>query len=427
MKIVKQCSFLLVAFALFACNRNRPIVDTMYVDSLIKNYTPSTAAKTNRDDLAFWKGRMDSMPGNFVNAQKYAAALSSRFHMYADIHDLITADSLIGEISKKYKEPGYLLTLAGYDMMQHRFNEAKEYIDTVVQMKAERYATQMMLFDVNFELANEHEAIMILENNYAPSDYAYNFRLSKMDHYKGNLDSSIAHMLKAASLAVANPYLKQAALSNAADLYIHDGNLSEAYKLYKQCIQFNSSDVHSIIGIGWIALVHDKNNFLAKKLFEFAHSQIKSPDPLLKLSQATEEGDSTASKKYALEFVEEAADPVYGNMYNKYLVQLYTGTLNEPAHALAIAQKEISNRATPQTYAWLAWSLFRNGQTKEAYNVYEKQVSGKALEGLELYWMGKMMKGSGKGYNARQFFKAAEKNKYDLSPAMGKDLENLSD
>jgi hypothetical protein len=128
-----------------------------------------------------------------------------------------------------------------------------------------------------------------------------------------------------------------------------------------------------------------------------------------------------------LEFVEEAADPVYGNMYNKYLVQLYTGTLNEPAHALAIAQKEISNRATPQTYAWLAWSLFRNGQTKEAYNVYEKQVSGKALEGLELYWMGKMMKGSGKGYNARQFFKAAEKNKYDLSPAMGKDLENLSD
>jgi hypothetical protein len=37
--------------------------------------------------------------------------------------------------------------------------------------------------------------------------------------------------------------------------------------------------------------------------------------------------------------------------------------------------------------------------------------------------MGKMMKGLGKGYTAQQFFKAAEKNKYDLSPEMGKDLE----
>jgi hypothetical protein len=34
------------------------------------------------------------------------------------------------------------------------------------------------------------------------------------------------------------------------------------------------------------------------------------------------------------------------------------------------------------------------------------------------------MKGLGKGYNAQQFFKAAEKNKYDLSPSMMKDLED---
>jgi hypothetical protein len=40
-------------------------------------------------------------------------------------------------------------------------------------------------------------------------------------------------------------------------------------------------------------------------------------------------------------------------MYHKYLVELYTGILNSPAKALAIAEKEIDNRATPQTYAWL--------------------------------------------------------------------------
>ena len=33
------------------------------------------------------------------------------------------------------------------------------------------------------------------------------------------------------------------------------------------------------------------------------------------------------------------------------------------------------------------------------------------------------MQGLKKGYNAQQFFKEADKNKYDLSPAMIKDLE----
>jgi hypothetical protein len=37
--------------------------------------------------------------------------------------------------------------------------------------------------------------------------------------------------------------------------------------------------------------------------------------------------------------------------------------------------------------------------------------------------MGKMMKGLDKAYTAKEFFKAAEKNKYDLTPAMRKELE----
>jgi hypothetical protein len=39
--------------------------------------------------------------------------------------------------------------------------------------------------------------------------------------------------------------------------------------------------------------------------------------------------------------------------------------------------------------------------------------------------MGRMMEGLNKGYNARQFFKAAYKNRYDLSLAKQKDLEKI--
>ena len=129
-------------------------------------------------------------------------------------------------------------------------------------------------------------------------------------------------------------------------------------------------------------------------------------------------------KRYASEFVTKATDPRYGKMYTKYLIEIYTGILCEPAKAESLGREELNNRATPQTYAWYAYSLFENNKKEDAYKVFQQHVSGEPLEGLELYYMGKMMKGLGKGYNAREFFKAADKNKYDLSPDIAKSLEN---
>ena len=178
------------------------------------------------------------------------------------------------------------------------------------------------------------------------------------------------------------------------------------------------------MGIGWIALVHDKNDSLANKIFHFVAGKTQAPDPILKLSQTAElNNDSASMKKYAQQFVDMTSNPLYGTMYNKYLVELYTGTLNNPEKAEAVAENEIANRQTPQTYAWYVWCLYFNNKKDKAYKVYEEHVSGKPLEGIELYWMGKFMKGHGKGYNAHEFFKAAYKNKYDLSPSMMRDLK----
>jgi hypothetical protein len=92
-----------------------------------------------------------------------------------------------------------------------------------------------------------------------------------------------------------------------------------------------------------------------------------------------------------------------------------------------MAKDELNNRATPQTYAWYAWALFANGKKEDAYAVFEQHVSGQPLEGLELYWMGKLMKGLDKGYNAQAFFKAAYETRYDLGPALELDIQHELD
>ena len=110
-------------------------------------------------------------------------------------------------------------------------------------------------------------------------------------------------------------------------------------------------------------------------------------------------------------------------MYNKYLIEVYTGILHQPATAEAIAERELTNRSTPQTNAWYVWTLFNNNKKDKATEIYGKAVSGKPLEGLELYYMGQMMRGSKKEYNAKSFLEASYKNRYDLSPAKIKELE----
>ncbi len=418
---------LFVLFIFASCNDDKkPIVSSAFADSLITQYTEPPIIKQVNDDILFWKNRIDPNNSGITNETKYASNLGRRFHLTGDIHDLITADSVSRKIDTvfNHKEAGPSLALCTRAILQHRFTDADKYFAIARNIGLKNYDLSTTAFDVDFELGRYYLAETDLKAINTPNDYGYYFRLAKLQHYKGAMDSAIASMKKAAEFAGNDVSLKQVAISNVGDLYLHSGNAEMAYENYLASIRLNAADLHSIMGLGWIALVQDKNDSLAERIFQFVQGRTKSPDPLLKLVQTAEfRNDSLLETQRARAFEQQVTDPVYGNMYNKYMIDLYTSILHEPAKAEAIAQNELSNRNTPQTQAWYVWALFSNGKKEEAYKQFQQYVSGKPLEGLELYWMGKMMQGLGKGYNAQQFFKVAYKNRYDLSPGKMRDLE----
>jgi hypothetical protein len=426
---------ILISLAVFlffnSCKNNiRPIVSTQFIDSLINNYTTPQAIKTNEGDLQFWKNRI--LPGvtDYTNTSRYAGALISRFHLLGNINDVKRSDSLLIKLANDYngKEAAPYFSLVGHSILQHRFNEADSLLEIAKGIGIKKYESDATSFDVDFELGRISMAKINLKSIQNENDYGYQFRKSKMMHYNGELDSSINAMLKAGKNAGQNEQLKLAALSNVGDLYIHAGKMDKAYECFVECVRLNSADLHSIMGIGWIALVKDKNDLLAEKIFQFVASKSPSPEPLFKLIAVAEQrGDSALQLKYAKAFEQKVSDSLYGNMYNKYLIQLYTGILNNPGKAEIIAKTEFESRTTSQTYAWYAWALACNNKKDDSYAIYQKNISGKPLEGLELYYMGKLMLSLNKGYNAKEFFKEANKNIYDLSPAVAKDLIKLSE
>jgi tetratricopeptide (TPR) repeat protein len=409
-----------------ACTRAKnPIVSEVFVDSLMNHYQEPLFARSNDSALIFWKSRIDPALPGFVSEMKYASALGMRFRLFGDIRDIKRADSTLRMVDSLFNhhEPAADLSLVSFSIQQHRFKEAEEWLDKAKKTGIKKYDLLTASFDVDFELGKYFNASLELKE-LKSEDYGYYFRRSKMDHLHGLLDSSIHGMERAAELEKSSPYLEQAAVSNAADLHMHAGELEQAALLYMESIRMNAADFHSLAGLAWIALVNDHRDSLAAQIYAFVRAKSQLPDVLYKLSLLAEaKGDAIEERKYAEAFAKQASDVVYGNMYNKYLIELYTGILQEPEQAEGLAKREMENRATPQTHAWLAWSLFSNHKKEAAMDQFRKYISGQPLEGIELYWMGKMMQGMNKGYNALAFFKAAEINKFDLSPGVRLDLE----
>ncbi|MES2329867.1 MAG: hypothetical protein V4539_09710 [Bacteroidota bacterium] len=421
--------FTLILFlATLSCKRpGKPVVDTRFTDSLVAHYQPSPLEKLVNADLQFWKKRQDSMSG-YTALSRYAGGLVQRFHLYGDMADLIEADSILHSLNEAYKEKeaGIFRSLATLNITRHRFKEADEYVQKAMVIGGEKYTSMLMYFDTQFELGSYLFAEQALRRCAASNEYGYFFRLSKWKHLQNETDSAIFYMMKAAEWAGNSVLLKQTALSNVADLYMHEGELQKANALYMANLKLDASDRHSLMGLGRIALMKDNNTAAAQKIFGFIAAKNQLPDAVYNMEWIAEQKSDTVSQKQLAEtFANKASSDVYGGMYHKYLVELYSGILRSPAKALTIAEKEISNRATPQTYAWLVWSLHKSGQDEKAMEIYKAHVSGKPLEALELYWMGKMMKEMGKNYNAAEFFKAANRNLYDLSPAKQRDLKEL--
>ena len=222
MKYFTFCA--LAAILLSACKKNEnPIVEQTFTDSLIQHYSLSKTELTNKDDLIFWQKRMDSIPDNFANGPRYASALAGRFRLYGDIHDLLTAYSLIkrSNIANQEKEGDIFLSMAGFAIQQHQFKQAAVFVDSAKKLTDNKFGIAILQFDVAFESGRYDIAATTLNSLRNDLSYAYFFRKAKYEHYAGSLDSAISYMLKAADKATNSVSLKQAALSNAGDLCVH--------------------------------------------------------------------------------------------------------------------------------------------------------------------------------------------------------------
>jgi tetratricopeptide (TPR) repeat protein len=426
---MKKELVILSAVLFASCHAGTPLIGSSFADSLSGVYSAAPLLQSNDREIRFWKNRIDTAHPGEINEARYAGALVTRFRYTGVIADVFSAERIYKSIDSVYRHriSGPLVQLVATDLLTHRFSDADTLLEQAGKIGIERYSEYNVSFDVLFELGRWQEAAFHLRSLRYYRDYNYYFRKAKYEHLLGNTDSALAAIRQAVALAN-QPGLKALALSNEGDLLLHTGRFPEAAQNLKKALRLNPADLHTLLAIGWIALVHDEDTSLADRIFHFAAGHNELPDPWFKLYQMGQWRKDTARELYfARKFAARASASEYGGMYNKYLIELYCGILHHPEKAEDIAREELKNRATPQTFAWYAFALLCNHKQAQAYQVVEKNVSGKPLEAIELFYCGKVLKAAGKGYDANAYFDAALKNRADLSPAMIAEIARSGD
>lgn len=380
--------------------------------------------------LQFWNTRIKQDSIQIIALGKSAQVYTTLFENTGAIESLKKAEIALQKAADNahISKDGYLRSLAKNFISQHRFKEALQVLAKADKFLPNKRATQLMQFDVAMELGNYKDAEMYLKTLTDFSDFNYLIRLAKWKDYKGDLDATIHNMERAKTIAEYsnNEALKLWTYTNLGDYYGHAGRIQDSYNYYLKSLAINSGNAYAKKGIAWITYSHEKNPTEALRILDIIQKQHQSPDYyLLKAEIADFQKDLTAKKTNITAYLEAIQKPEYGDMYNTHTAEILVSEKEAYDAALTIAQKEVNNRPTPQSYDLLAYVYQQKGEYKKALAIAETHVTGKTFEPLAQYHLAEIYKANGLYDRITSIKKELADASYELGPVTTSAIENL--
>lgn len=323
---------------------------------------------------------------------------------------------------------GYYRALARNYISQHRFKEALQLADSSAALKGDKAEGQSLYFDLHMELGNYQLAEKYLDSLKNMSDFGYMIRLAKWNDYKGDLDTTIKFMELAGEKAESrkNKDLMLWSYTNLADYYGHAGRIKDSYNHYLKALAIDNDNAYAKKGIAWIAFSNDKNAEEAIRILDSITETYNAPDYfLLKAEIADYIGDDLIRTKNLDEYFNRVKNTAYGDMYNVYNLGVYVSESEQYDQALALAEKEVINRPTPESYSWLGYSYFKIGDEKKALKIINTYVYGKTFEPSLLFQAAEVYKANGELEKVKKIKGELIGALYELGPNMEKQVHDL--
>lgn len=430
MKLLSAFSTILFTLLFIGCDKKSDQITNVdeYDYFLVSNDNKKTDFALK--EIEFWQNKFDKAPNQTSYLNKIAANYSVLFEQAGDIQDLYKAEELLIKSNEQlnYTDASSLRSLARNYITQHRFKEALDLANKAFKTGDKINETHKLLFDVQMELGNYELAKKSLVAISDSNDFDYLIRLAKWNDHKGDLEAAIAMMEKASAIVEKfdNKYLLSWTYSNLGDMYGHAGNIEESYKHYIKTLKIDPNNSFALKGLAWIAFSHEKNTSEAKRIIDVVSKKHNSPDfYLLKAEIAEYEKDFASQEIYLKKYFNTLKSKNYGVMYNKYNGFLYADDNNTLNKTLAIANEEIANRQTPQSYDLLAWYYYKKGDVKQALKIANEHIVNKSFEPEVLYHLACIYKANNEINQIKSIKKELQASVYELGPNMVTKIDRL--
>ncbi len=425
MNFLKISIIAITSLSILSCSQHKKRITniTDYQNYMTDNSGTTDLQKCD-ETLNFWQARSEK-DGGITEQLMLGGLYAKRFKVSGNIHNLLYSDSLLKSVLENHNNlVSVYHSLAANAITQHQFKSAKTFTEKAIQIGEKKSASMLMLADINLELGDLYGAKRILKDFKNKNSYAWLIREAKVKDHEGNLDSAIVYMEKALARVKGNDDLSSWTKTNLGDFYGHAGRIKESYQCYLDVLAKNPHDKYALKQIAWIAFSHDHDTKAAKEIITYLLNQQGIPDYYLLLAHIAKfEHDEVEASKNTKQFVALTAQAEYGEMYNKYLVNLHTNDLNNGEIALAIAQREIQNRPTPQSYDLLAWSYLNLGENEKALQIAKEHVEQQCFEPDAIYHLGMIFKANNQDEKGNAYLKEALQSEFELGPLVSQTIQ----
>lgn len=411
-------------FVLSGCTeRNHPVArfedyDQYLNNSMFVDHDPIS------EELNFWSRRLQKNTSDESSVLKLAGLYAEMFKTTGSIADIKRSDSLYNHVVRQGSEDSEIYqSLAANAIAQHKFPDAKKYAEKALSLKDKKAASLLILVDVSLEIGDYAKANQILDSFRNKNSFAYLIRKAKARDQEGMTDSAIVCMEKAYERIKGNKILAQWALSNLADMYGHAGMVEKAYATYLDVLEINPAHDHSLEGIAWICFSNDGNFQDARKIINVLAMRSRMPESHLLLAMIDEMEGNESQKKYHLEtFKSLVSEAGYSAMYHKYLALVEAEEFN-PVQAVSIADQEIANRPTPQSYDLLAWAYYNQKDFEKALDISTRKVKDQTFEPDAIYHLGMIYLANGNRELAKEYLNQALESEFELGPSISRKIK----
>ncbi|MBJ6368571.1 tetratricopeptide repeat protein [Snuella sedimenti] len=421
---------LCMLLSLYSCTTaSKRITDSHQYNAYLDT-TDNTALETAQKELSFWKEKLETAPEQFPYYVQQGNAYSTLFSVTGTINYLKNAEESYLKANEltKYSNCTYLKALASNYISQHKFKLALNLLTKAELIGEKLKGTQKMLFDVHLELGNYKQAKTYLNAIENRADFDYLIRLAKWSDHRGNLNAAIKYLEQAKEIAERSNIAstKQWIYTNLADFYGHAGNIEASYNHYLKALELNPNEAYAKKGIAWIVYSYEKNPDEALRILNSVTANYFAPDYYLLKAEIAEYKKDTTSFNKQLELYHQAvSNTVYGAMYNKHNVLLFAENPNKLNTALTLAQEEVIERPTPESYDLLAWTYYKKGYVYMALEIIEKHVVEKTFEPETLYHIAEIYKAADKTKQLRIIKHELLSSSYELGPLIAQKIDKL--